>query len=50
MALREVIMGKPLIFEPVNTGWKPAHLRGLPSGRLPIVAAFNGVERPTAGR
>ena len=50
MALREPIMGKALIFEPVNTGWKPAHLRGLPNGCLPIVNAFSGGARPMAGR
>ena len=41
MALREVIMGKALIFEPVNTGRKAAYLRGLPNGGLPIVVAFS---------
>ena len=50
MALREVIMGKALIFEPVNTGWKPAHLRGLPNGCLPIVVAFSSSARSMAGR
>lgn len=43
-------MGKALIFEPVNTGWKAAYLRGLSNGRLPIVVAFSGNARPMAGR